>query len=159
MLVSRTQADPLQGVIDPVPSFCTTEAAITKWDIDVVEKVEVRDQVKGLKDKADFLIPDSGSGGITQIADIFTFELVSAGIKGLQQSCKVEECGFTGTGRSRYRDKFTVIYIQMQIVQSPGLHSFGSIGLGHGAHFKHDSGFPRWFQYKTRTGPKRFESN
>ena len=137
MLQARRQADAGQGFLDALLALGGSESAIAQRHVNVVEKVEVRNQVEALEDESDLFVAQFRSGIVIQAAHVDTVQPVLATGELLKQTGDVEKGRLAGTGWSGHRDEFTLPHVDREITQGVGLDEMGAVDLLQVGHLQH----------------------
>ena len=109
MLHAVAEADHVERGGYLAAAFARTELGEEQRELDVFEGAENRDEIEGLKNKADVLVSPVGEIGFVEAGDVAVLHDALAARGAIYAGDDVQERGFSGTGRAHEGEEFTTL--------------------------------------------------
>src|SRR6202011_2380053 len=106
MVGAGSHADAVErgsGLLEP---FGATDRPVQQRGRDVLQRARAGYQLERLEHEADVPVAKPGLVGVAETGDVFTFELVGARVRAVQETEDVEQCRLPGARRAEDRDPF-----------------------------------------------------
>ena len=130
------QADAHEHFLRAPRALSGRNARVNQRQLHVLERVEPRQKLKLLKDKADFLAADMRQLVFIQIANHAPMQNVFARRRCIQTADDIHQRGFAAARRAEDGEKFALFNIQIDSLEN-GLHFISHlILLDNAAHFE-----------------------
>jgi hypothetical protein len=148
VLLARRQADLGERFLDALLALGRRVAAIAQGHVDVVEKIEVRDQVEPLEDEADLFVAQFRARVVVHAAHRHAVQQVVAAGEFFQQAGDVEEGGLARARGPRHRHELAFAHVQVELAQRVRLDHVGAVDLAEFLHLEHGESLWGWISRK-----------
>jgi hypothetical protein len=118
---ARFEADVGERLLGAFNALGGWSAVIDERQLDIVERACARQQVEGLEDESDFLVPDSREFIVIQFADELTVEPVLAFRRRVEAANEVHQSRFAGARGTHDRDVFILLDAEVDAAQGMDL--------------------------------------
>jgi len=110
------------------------DAGIEEGQLDVAEERGLGEQVEGLEDEADLLVPDRGELEAGELRDVLPFQAVGAVGRCVEAAEDVHEGGLARAGGAYDRDHLALLDLEVDPTQRLHGELARVVGLGHPLH-------------------------
>ncbi len=133
----RGQPYPFEHGIDAPATLGGRHASITQRHVDVVVDVEIGNEIEGLEDEPELLVPQLGALSVAEAACIDPVEPILASAELFQQAGDREKRGFAGAGGTHDGHELAFLDFEAQIAEGVRLDHFGAVYLRQARHLQH----------------------